>query len=549
MTASTPPDVSFWLGFLLWFVIGYAEIHFRIPGLPSRLFKKEPEIVFDLPHRATVGNAVPLFLFVKDADRFPVKLGDISVTIYRFGDAIAIANHTFRVNAAIDTYFASNTFWLPETAFPEPGKYLILSNLAYIVNGRQQQLVQDNYRGLKTAPFQITIGESGLPTLPGMHWGDIHIHSNFTDDAVEFGAPIAETAVCAQSLGLSFFAITDHSFDLDEPSVDDWHVSQPNPRWDQFLQHIYAAQTAHPEICIIPGEEVSVGNSRNENVHCLLLGNRRFYPGTGDSGDRLLHNRPTLTLPELISLVNANDPDALIIAAHPFDVPPVSQKAVLNRGFWRRDDRHLPALCGWQLLNGRKDVFYDYGFEKWREALLSGKQIGIFAGTDAHGNFNNFRQVKIPLLQMIFHRQQLLGQTRTGIFLEEKPDETAVLAQLSRKRAVISNGPAAWLGIDQNGQRHFPGETIAAETPFTAQISAKSTAEFGKISEIRLITGNVPTRKESIQLIQPVLAAGSIEKTIDFPHGLPTGYLRLSVFSDHPDGEPCFCHTNPIWIG
>ncbi|MCB0292329.1 MAG: hypothetical protein KDH97_18890, partial [Calditrichaeota bacterium] len=39
------------LAALLLLVWGYAEIHYRLPGIPSRLFKKEPEIIFDLPFR------------------------------------------------------------------------------------------------------------------------------------------------------------------------------------------------------------------------------------------------------------------------------------------------------------------------------------------------------------------------------------------------------------------------------------------------------------------------------------------------------------------
>ena len=61
--------------------IGYAETHFRLPGIPSRYFQKAPEIIFDLPYRCVLGKQIPLFLFVKDADQFPIKLCNIEVSI------------------------------------------------------------------------------------------------------------------------------------------------------------------------------------------------------------------------------------------------------------------------------------------------------------------------------------------------------------------------------------------------------------------------------------------------------------------------------------
>ncbi len=61
----------------------YAEVHFRLFGLWSRYFMKEPEIVADLPFRLRAGEELPLLLMVKDAHRFPIVLHGLSISARR----------------------------------------------------------------------------------------------------------------------------------------------------------------------------------------------------------------------------------------------------------------------------------------------------------------------------------------------------------------------------------------------------------------------------------------------------------------------------------
>ena len=67
-----------WLSFLLP-VFVYAEIHYKIWNIFSRYFKREPEIVADVPHRLGPGKKLPVFLCIKDADRFPVELDTVHI--------------------------------------------------------------------------------------------------------------------------------------------------------------------------------------------------------------------------------------------------------------------------------------------------------------------------------------------------------------------------------------------------------------------------------------------------------------------------------------
>lgn len=161
-----------------------------------------------------------------------------------------------------------------------------------------------------------------LPTLPGLYWGDLHTHSNYTEDQIEFGAPLPETACCARALGLHFIAVTDHSYDMDNLPGDYTRNDPELRKWRQFRAEVAHLNRELDGFIILPGEEVSVGNQRRQNVHCLVLGSGDFYPGAGDSGDRPLFNRPTLALPELYARVQASGNGAVIAAAHPREVPP-----------------------------------------------------------------------------------------------------------------------------------------------------------------------------------------------------------------------------------
>ncbi len=522
--------------------LAYAEIHFRYPHLPSLIFRKEPEILFDLPLRSLHGEEVLLFLLVKDADRFPVTLidGTVSVSADATG---ALRTFDFSLNQSVQNHFFAHTLKLPPDLFPHSGKYRLTVRLRYQTgNGKIRELEQDNYPLPKREPFLIYLSEEPLPTFPGWYWGDLHVHSNFTEDQVEFGAPIRETVLAARNMGLHFVAITDHSYDLDD-LPNDYTRNDPQLRkWHQFRQEIEQIQREFPDFVIIPGEEVSVGNHRGQNVHCLVLNDPQFHPGSGDGAEHLLRNRPTMSLDELF---RRKHPDALIIAAHPVEKPPLSQQKILNRGIWELPDVENHPLNALQILNGmfRHDSFF-CGLAQWKILLHSGRKIGIVAGNDAHGNFNIFRQVKTPFLTLHSHRQHLLGKMRTAVF-SENLSLPAVLTALKKNRSVISDGPLAILTVQ--GERSATiGEQIHWPGHGAIRIRAKSTAEYGFWRKIVLYLGDRKTALEHHLELEIDKNSLEIEREISLPDS-PVRYIRLEG-STIRNSEKHYCYTNPIWF-
>src|SRR3989339_1289280 len=65
----------------------YTEIHYRLFGWLSFLWKNQPEIVADVPYRTEPGAFLPVFCLIKDAHLFPLNLNRIDVEIiYPDGD-------------------------------------------------------------------------------------------------------------------------------------------------------------------------------------------------------------------------------------------------------------------------------------------------------------------------------------------------------------------------------------------------------------------------------------------------------------------------------
>jgi hypothetical protein len=539
-----------WIAGGLFTILGYAETHFRIPGMPSRIYKNHPEIILDLPFRTLYGERVPLFLIIKDADRFPINIISANVFVQSLDYDDEPQSEKIEINTVVRNNYHDRIFWLPKSLFPTDGRYEVYVTLNYrTADGKTFQIQQDNYNG-KKHPFHIYISNDKLPKLPYLHWGDIHIHSNYTDDIVEFGASIAATATCAETVGLSFLAITDHSFDFDYVASDGKCAEPTSQKWQRYLQELEKCRKNFPNLTILSGEEVSIGNHRGQNIHCLVLGNRHFYPGNGDGANPIFRNRPTMKLTDFVQVVQQKDPAALIIAAHPFDKPPLSQKILLNRGNWKTKDLTHPNLTGWQLLNGRQDKHFHHGIQFWVKRLLKGEKISIYAGTDAHGNFNLFRQIKLPLISMIVNRQQLLGLTKTGIFSVEAPSNDTVLNSMRRRNCIISTGPAALLSITANGQTYMMGDelNISNLQDITINVHAVSTREYGEFSAVILSYGHKNQRKELMQSLTTSSNQYTFKNTIPFPENISEGYVRLTVSTRNEHNQHFFCYTNPIWI-
>ena len=522
-------------------ILGYAEIHYRLPFLPSLLFRKEPEIIFDLPIRAQVGKPVPLFLIIKDAHLFPVLLQALKVSISDIQSERANIIE-IDLNTEISESFYSKTFHIDPKNFGAPGDHQIYARLSYRdFRKRNRQIVQDNYPGIPHPPFEICISETDLPKQEGWFWGDLHFHSVYTSDQVEFGAPLSLGIEAARTIGLDFLAVTDHSYDLDD-DPENYRKNDPElKKWAYLQEEVKEINQKSRDICMIPGEEVSVGNGRGKNVHCLVLDNAAFIPGNGDSAEKLFQNRPTLNLPELLGKKSEN---ALAIAAHPVEKPPLSQRIILRRGIWNESDFASDDINTLQIMNNGNFKSLDNGLRLWQSLLLRGKKVGIAAGNDAHGNFNSFRQVKIPLLKMDYRKEHLFGEARTAVNASGL-SKRELLEGIRNHRTIISTGPFLILEIDNLGRIEGIGETVKKSKKPTIQLRGISTPEYGTWKSVQIVLGIFRQKRELKTDLNIKPNVHQLNEKIALTE--QADYIRLEGFTERGD-RSYFCLTNPIWF-
>ena len=97
------------LNWLLTGALLYVEMHYRWWPLPSRYFRKEPEILADAPHRVEPGVPIPLLLLVKDAHRYPVYLDHVEVTANLAGDKFQLDDIAIAAEAKLGLSRIPNT--------------------------------------------------------------------------------------------------------------------------------------------------------------------------------------------------------------------------------------------------------------------------------------------------------------------------------------------------------------------------------------------------------------------------------------------------------
>ena len=390
----------------------YAEIHYRFKFFPfSHYFKKVPEIIFDAPWRINPEKTPLVYLLIKDADRYPVRLHELSLKWESTaGDS---GKQVIQLDAEISDkwYYCSYHF---ADSIKAPATLSVWPELSYSRIGQRRvlKLQVDNYRGLSKRPLHIFLANEPLPTFPGWQQGDIHLHSALSNDQVEFGAPLEMTQHAATILGIDFLAPTDHSYDLDDDPADFLKSDRSLKKWDSSRFSISGLNAANPGLArLIPGEEITVRNENGKNVHLLHFNDRRFFPGSGDSAESWFNTRSEHTISEVLAHRN---PTSVSIAAHPYYRVPNLQRWLIGRDEWHLVDLQTPGLDGAQVLSGiPRGPDFELSRRAWIQALLGGAKLAISGGSDAHGNFNRFRQVDLPMWSLHEHDDQILGDRKS----------------------------------------------------------------------------------------------------------------------------------------
>ncbi len=527
------------IGFLLP-IFAYVEVHYKWEWFPSRIFMRKPEVIADLPIRLQPDTKLPILCIIKDALRFPTKLNNINITIKNKDSVICEELIQFAGMKIEERYWSKLLFIDLPSEINGKIDVIVIFDLTD-AKGERYQVINDNLKGLPPLELTVNLSNQELPKLDGWHYGDFHTHSEFTDDKVEFGSPIKSSSILSSALGLDFFIVADHSYNLDNSMEFPFENDASLPRWNA-LQKLLNEYESNDYSIPIRAEEVSCGNGKGENVHLLILNSPKFIPGNGDCEDNYPDRKPTMTINDVLDLMGD---EAIAVAAHPLDNPSLGQKIIFNRGQWSKEDLKDERIIGLQILNGLPDgAFYD-GLELWKELLLEGHKKIILAGNDAHGNFNKFRQIKIPFLSMHQHEKQLFGQVRTALFYSEK-NSASILEAIRKRKAQISTGPISDITIvSKEGELFRIGDELSLESG-ELKIQAVSSKEYGKLKKVSVVAGDLTAMRESV-----LHEFTDFESDHIFEKSMSIGfksisYIRMETFTDGAN-KP-FSFTNPIWI-
>jgi len=427
------------------FLALYAETHFRFfRYFPSYLYARRPEIIFDAPRRLDPGQDLPVVLIVNDCRRFPVELADCAIAISRprsptrrfdFEDL-----RRFEIAHPLQKSLRAFVFLLPRSAL-STGAINITCAVTAIAGRRRAIVVNDNLRTTAKKPFTCYVSDEWLPGSRLCSYGDLHMHSHYSQSHVEFGPPLAIIGRVASASGLSFAAITDHSYDL-ACRMDDYLAADPNhERWQSFVEELSALDRSPP--LLIPGEEISCLNEKNKVVHLCGINLRDYLPGTLDGARRGRRKDPQPSLTGTIRAIH--DQGGLAFAAHPGIRPRFLQRLLLYRGAWSNKDleNRLDAM---QIFNNGFSPSFHEGKMMWLAMLRQGRRVPLMAGNDAHGDFNRFRALTIPFLAISENYGRYMGLGRTGIY-GQPTSKDAIIAGIKNGATFLTTGPYAEIGF------------------------------------------------------------------------------------------------------
>ncbi|MDP2984028.1 MAG: CehA/McbA family metallohydrolase [Candidatus Latescibacter sp.] len=499
---------------------------------------KRPEILFDAPTRVEPERPLPLFLFIKDADRYPVVLEDVSIHLHYENGMRRIGRFPYG-GLRIDTPI----WWDSFNIHPEFSGQAIMHCSIRLRLGKKHVIVyMDNYRGSGKTPLSVNVSSSKLPTGEGWYHGDIHCHTYYTSDQVEFGAPLEAMAFAGYCMGMDWMAATDHSYDLDDRE-NDYRAEDPlHTKWRMMKNESQTLTDSLRSFTVIPGEEVTCRTHEGRNCHLLALNADAFIKGSGDSGERGLSSTTERTVGEAVA--ECLEWGGLACAAHPLEHIPLLERLFLGRGSWTLPDMETPGLSALQIHNGIRDRGFTLGMRTWIQLLLQGRRISAFGGNDAHGDLNYRRGVSLPFLSLYESRKRAFGGVRTLVYA---PSQSAadITEALRAGRAQVTEGPFIDLTVAAGDRVAHPGGTVSPGR-FTVRAVLKSSPEFGLVKTARILAGRKGAHEEQ------VLAALDVFPRTDYQY-LYEGacdlgdLLYIRAECETVKGKLCF--TNPVWVG
>jgi hypothetical protein len=454
-------------------LLPYAETHYKFKLPWSPLFKRWPEIFIDGPSFCVPGVKPVFYLAVKDADYFPVRIREIEILVQGEGQSR-------KTSLSIDLPVSDNLLFIPlDIDFSGLQGHFNINGRIKVEkpSGEIRSFLNSNFPGITPSPLKIQMLGSPLPYPSDWHGGELHCHSDYSNDPVEFGAPLRVLQEAGKALGMGYVVCTDHSYDFYYDRRRYMERTDPDANFQAYRREALDLNVLNAEegTVLIPGEEVSCGNHLGENVHLLVAGHEDFLPGLGDGGRRWLNNKPDLRVAEVLERLGGTP----CFAAHPRSRIGGLERFLFRRGMWHEQDLS-PGIDGLQFWNGHRGRDFSEGRDFWVSQLLAGKRISPIGANDAHGDLNRNIGVKTPLFSLYHNRNHVFGRVRTVVHSREKTI-AGIQAGLASGKMVCTDGPFLHLHQGEKGIR----------------LEGKSTPDFGNFEKVSVLAGRKGEARET----------------------------------------------------
>ena len=527
----------------------YAETHFRFfPFFPSLLFRKQPEIVFDAPARLDPGRDLPVVLIINDILRFPAKPLEVTVCISRKSSK----PQTF-LFSDITRYEVQHPFAGQCSAYLFYVKREILGSGRIFINCKAKlqglkglfEVLNDNFFSSSKLPFSCFISDDFLPCHGFCSYGDLHVHSQYSQSQVEFGPPVSVIDLMSKSCGLDFLAITDHSYDL-SCSMDDYLKNDEElRRWSSYISEI-TNYHGYGSI-VMGGEEISCFNSRKKTIHLCAIGTKEFIPGSIDGARQnpFAKNHSTLLLQDSIRLIHKQQ--GLAIAAHPGSKFGFLQKLLLRRGKWNQEDM-MNDLDGIQAVNNGFEKSWIISKNLWVNELLNDHRLSLIAGNDSHGDFNRYRTIAMPFILISENFNRYLSSAKTGIY-KKVISQSDIITEIQKGATFVTSGPFLALSTSDSISDNVIGKNDISVMEKTIIAIIKSSYEFGFPKNLCVFYGKFGACKESI-----VFSENFNEKTYSLFRKIPLeffngkGYVRAETTCLNDEGKSFVAATSACYL-
>jgi len=200
-----------------------------------------------------------------------------------------------------------------------------------------------NFESDQQQYFRVFRYNEGLPKINRWYRGDMHYHTYFSQNDVEFGLPVEAAKEAAAKIGLDWITVTDHSSDYDN------YGSGMQNNWDRLGTTVQNLNNADSSFMLFRAMEASIKNSEDDVVHALL------YPSVSDpfcynffldGGGDISSTSNTIVQ----TLTNLTAYNGFCYAAHPFaekdDLSFFIGGGIWNLGdsLFAEDDMPFPTL-------------------------------------------------------------------------------------------------------------------------------------------------------------------------------------------------------------